>query len=174
MAGATWSCCHLGMFCVHHSTMHNVTPCKSTCIGSMAACMFSCNLPPALLAEWPGSLRSYCSNTVTSWHWYPLWPPTAWISTHSITCSGKGRILFTYNFSLPQWCITTSTTTKLCTIMISTTMYYSDVVPQWYYRYDTTMYNSNTTKYNVVLQWCTTMYYNVSWYHKIYNDTMKV
>ena len=51
-----------------------------------------------------------------------------------------------------------------------TTMYYSDVVPQWYYRYDTTMYNSNTTKYNVVLQWCTTntMYYNVSWYYKIY------
>ena len=26
-------------------------------------CMFRCNLPPALLAEWPGSFTSYCSNT---------------------------------------------------------------------------------------------------------------
>ena len=25
--------------------------------------MFSCNLPPALLAEWPGSFTSYCGNT---------------------------------------------------------------------------------------------------------------
>ena len=24
------------------------------------ACVFSCNLPPALLAEWPGSLTCYC------------------------------------------------------------------------------------------------------------------
>ena len=22
MAGATWNCCHLGAFCVHHTTMH--------------------------------------------------------------------------------------------------------------------------------------------------------
>ena len=27
------------------------------------ACMFSCNLPPALLAEWPGSFTCYCGNT---------------------------------------------------------------------------------------------------------------
>ena len=26
-------------------------------------CVFSCNLPPALLAEWPGSFTCYCSNT---------------------------------------------------------------------------------------------------------------
>ena len=26
-------------------------------------CMFSCNLPPALLAEWPGSFTCYCGNT---------------------------------------------------------------------------------------------------------------
>ena len=25
-------------------------------------CMFSCNLPPALLAEWPGSFTCYCGN----------------------------------------------------------------------------------------------------------------
>ena len=27
------------------------------------ACSFSCNLPPALLAEWPGSFTCYCGNT---------------------------------------------------------------------------------------------------------------
>ena len=26
-------------------------------------CMFRCNLPPALLAEWPGSLMCHCGNT---------------------------------------------------------------------------------------------------------------
>ena len=24
MAGAMWNCCHLGVFCVHHTTMHHV------------------------------------------------------------------------------------------------------------------------------------------------------
>ena len=28
-----------------------------------ALCVFSCNLPPALLAKWPGSFTCYCSNT---------------------------------------------------------------------------------------------------------------
>ena len=32
MAGATWNCCHLGTFCVHHTTMHHVTSCKATYI----------------------------------------------------------------------------------------------------------------------------------------------
>ena len=27
------------------------------------ACMFSCNLPPALLVKWPGSFTCYCGNT---------------------------------------------------------------------------------------------------------------
>ena len=30
MAGATWNCCRLGAFCVHHTTMHYVTSCKAT------------------------------------------------------------------------------------------------------------------------------------------------
>ena len=29
--------------------------------------MFSCNLPPALLAEWPGYFTCYCSNTGVEW-----------------------------------------------------------------------------------------------------------
>ena len=57
MAGATWNCCHLGAFCVHHTTMHHVT-----------SCVFSCKLPPALLAEWLGSFTCYCGNT--GWNGY--------------------------------------------------------------------------------------------------------
>ena len=30
MAGATWNCCCLGAFCVHHATMHHVPSCKAT------------------------------------------------------------------------------------------------------------------------------------------------
>ena len=47
-------------FCVHHTTMHHVTSCKATYVRCMH---FNCNLPPALLAEWPGSFTCYCGNT---------------------------------------------------------------------------------------------------------------
>ena len=33
--GATWNCCHLGPFCVHHTTMHRVTSCKATHVRCM-------------------------------------------------------------------------------------------------------------------------------------------
>ena len=59
MAGATWNCCHLGTFCVHHTTMHHVTSCKAT----YGACIFSSNLPTALLATWPGTFMCYFGNT---------------------------------------------------------------------------------------------------------------
>ena len=59
MAGATWNCCHLGTFCVHHTTMHHVTSCKAT----YGACIFSSNLPTALLAAWPGTFMCYFGNT---------------------------------------------------------------------------------------------------------------
>ena len=29
----------------------------------LGACVFSCNMPPALLAEWPGSFTCYCGDT---------------------------------------------------------------------------------------------------------------
>jgi len=61
MAGATWNCCCFGAFCVHHTTMHHMSlHAKPHTLG---ACVFSCNLPPALLAEWPGSFTCYCGNT---------------------------------------------------------------------------------------------------------------
>ena len=57
------------------------TPCN-------AMCMFSCNLPPALLAEWPGSFMSYCCNTgwthteirvsTGSWPWMRKFPARIW------------------------------------------------------------------------------------------------
>ena len=45
MAGATWNCCHLGGFCVHHTTMHCVTSCKvymCLCVGMYAVCVCMC------------------------------------------------------------------------------------------------------------------------------------
>ena len=56
---AIWNCCHLGMFCVDHTTMHH----HFMQIHIHGACMFSGNWPPALLAEWPGSFMCYCCNT---------------------------------------------------------------------------------------------------------------
>ena len=35
MAGATRNCCHLGAFCVHHTTMLHVTSCKATYVRCM-------------------------------------------------------------------------------------------------------------------------------------------
>ena len=35
MAVGTWNCCRLGMFCVHHTTMHYATPCKTTYVRRM-------------------------------------------------------------------------------------------------------------------------------------------
>ena len=39
MAGAMWNWCHLGKFCVHHTTMHHVTLLMESHI--QAACVFS-------------------------------------------------------------------------------------------------------------------------------------
>ena len=45
-------------------TLYNCAPCHFTqCHIHLGACVFSCNLPPALLAEWPGSFMCYCSKT---------------------------------------------------------------------------------------------------------------
>ena len=51
--GATWNCCRLGAFCVHHTTMHHVTSfhAKPHTWGSN---VFKCNLPPALLSRMTG------------------------------------------------------------------------------------------------------------------------
>ena len=35
--------------------------------GSKPICVFKCNLPPALLAEWLGSFTCHCSNTGLEW-----------------------------------------------------------------------------------------------------------
>ena len=44
MAGATWNCCHLGAFCVHHTTMHHVTSCKATYVRCKACLAVTCHL----------------------------------------------------------------------------------------------------------------------------------
>ena len=51
-------------FFVHHTTIHQftVTLYLKPHIGHMVACVFSCNLPPALLAECLASFTCYCGN----------------------------------------------------------------------------------------------------------------
>ena len=44
MAGATWNCCHLGAFCVHRTTMHHVTSCKSKYVRCMRVLAVTCHL----------------------------------------------------------------------------------------------------------------------------------
>ena len=58
ISGATWNCCRFGTFLLHRTTMHHVTSLHAKPYTS-GACMFSCNLPPALLPEWPGSFTCY-------------------------------------------------------------------------------------------------------------------
>ena len=68
MAGATWNCCHLGA-----SSVYTIQPCILSLRAkphTSGVCVFSCNLPPALSAEWPESFTCYCGNTgVESWPW---------------------------------------------------------------------------------------------------------
>ena len=61
-------------FCVHHTNMHQFTVSLYSmphCIhvGCMWQCVFSCNVPPALLAEWPASFTGYCGNTGGNRYW---------------------------------------------------------------------------------------------------------
>ena len=63
MACATWNCCHFSMFCVHHLAGHPFMSLHAKPRVSGAR-VFSCNMPLALFAEWPGSFTCYCSNTV--------------------------------------------------------------------------------------------------------------
>ena len=60
MAGATWNCCHLGA-----SSVYTIQPCTMPFHAkphTYGVCVFTCNLPPVLLAEWPGSFTCYCGN----------------------------------------------------------------------------------------------------------------
>ena len=61
MAGATWNCSRL---CA--SSVHTIQPCTMSLHAmphTLGVCVFSCKLPPALLAEWPGPFTCYCGNT---------------------------------------------------------------------------------------------------------------
>ena len=55
IAGATYNCC-----CLDTPSVYIIQPCTH-----MHA--FSCNLPSALLAKWPGSVTCYCS-TMGTWY----------------------------------------------------------------------------------------------------------
>ena len=61
MAGGTWNCCCLGTSSVH--TIQSCTNLQWRFIKSHIGRVLSCNLPPPLLVEWPGSFTCYCGNT---------------------------------------------------------------------------------------------------------------
>ena len=67
VAGPTRNCCHLShTLCADHASMHQFTVLlKATCIGCM--CVYW-NLPPALLADWPGPFTFYSSDNVKDTH----------------------------------------------------------------------------------------------------------
>ena len=69
MAGATWNCCHLSVFCVPHTVMHHATSLHAK-PHTMGACVCSFNLPLAPLAEWPGSCTC-CFCWITRIEWIP-------------------------------------------------------------------------------------------------------
>ena len=63
VTGAAWNCCLLSA-----RSVYTIQPCTMSRHFMQShirrgACVFSCNLPPALLAEWPGSFTCYCANT---------------------------------------------------------------------------------------------------------------
>ena len=65
--------CHLKLllswckFCVRHRTMHQFLMSPYSEPHMQDACMFSCDLPPVLLAEWPWSFTCHCSNMGVEW-----------------------------------------------------------------------------------------------------------
>ena len=64
-AGAMWHYCYLSPSFVY--TIQQCTSLQRHFICS--PCVFSCNLPPALLAEWPGSFMSSKWVSTESWFW---------------------------------------------------------------------------------------------------------
>ena len=65
MVNAIWNCHRLGA-----RSVYIIQPCVClqcyfipSHIIMCGACVFSCNLPPALLAKWVGSFMCYCGNT---------------------------------------------------------------------------------------------------------------
>ena len=78
-------CCCLGTFCVHHTTMRHVKSLHAK-PHTYEACVFSCSLPPALLAEWPGSFVCYWGSLSSefelwshAWLWFSSLCGFCWI-----------------------------------------------------------------------------------------------
>ena len=76
-SSVSWNDCgwmFLDKLCVSLSPDRSPTLCLDSSIVSpiqlhrvKGICMFKCNLPPALLAEWPGSFICRCGNTGVEW-----------------------------------------------------------------------------------------------------------
>ena len=88
MAGATWNCC-----CLCASSVYTIQPPTSShCLyfkpHTQDACLFRCNLPPALLVQWLESFTCSCSTSRIQVWWadcFSLWSLTAapWAEEHN-------------------------------------------------------------------------------------------
>ena len=133
MAGATWSCCLLGA-----RSVYAILPCTSLQCHFMKIHIlrvFSSNLLPALLAEWPGSSTCYYGNMRMElrWNWYrnnnlytyvkkkttiklkQIWPPAFWnkmkkVRTNTSFHKKTQNMYFFFSFSFfLLWKVTENT-----------------------------------------------------------------
>ena len=68
MDGATWISCHLGA-----SSVYTIQLCTMSLHAKphmYGVCVFSCNLPPAFLAEWLVSFTCCCGKVTRGWNGY--------------------------------------------------------------------------------------------------------
>ena len=70
MAGATWNCCHLSTMTIQQYTR---LQCHFIQSHISRVHVFSCNLPHALLSDWPESFAFYCGNTGVERFFYEYW-----------------------------------------------------------------------------------------------------
>ena len=64
------------------------------CTGLEGSCVYSCNLLPAFLAEWPGSYTCYCGNTGVD---IPHPHPTVGLCHGYFQGGFRGKYQFTFN-----------------------------------------------------------------------------
>ena len=87
-----WACFQIGSHTMPGQCL--VTPCRHYWVKGVF--VFWCNLPPVLLAEWPGSFTCHCGNTGVEW--------TPNKSQHTkLTLERKILLPLLPGFILPTW-----------------------------------------------------------------------
>ena len=95
------------MFYIHHTAMHQFTVSLYSKPHMHGVCVFSCNLSPPVLAEWPRSFMCYCSNrrsnrykirvSTESWPWRKFSHCSCWNSNLRSFNNGSSAIPLSYS-----------------------------------------------------------------------------